>query len=280
MHASPTAAPAPLIAASGIAVAFEGRPVLQAVDIAVHAGEIVTLIGLNGSGKTTLLRVLLGLLRPDAGRVERAPGLAVGYVPQRFAVERTLPLTVRRFLELGRIGGAGRPEAILEEVGADGLLGRQLAQLSGGELQRVLLARALLREPGLLVLDEATASVDVAGQVELYRLIHAIRDRRRCGVLAVSHDLHVVMGATDIVVCLNNHVCCTGTPRRVVEDPAFLALFGPRHARDLAVYAHRHDHAHDLHGDAVGLSGPAHEHAHGHGHAHGHPHLHRREPRA
>ena len=257
-HPAPPAGK-PLVAAEGVTLAFDGRPVLHEVDMAVGRAEIVTLIGLNGSGKTTLVKVLLGLLAADAGRVARAPGLTIGYVPQRFQVERTLPLTVRRFLALGRRHAGADAAAVLAEAGAGRVLDRQLAALSGGELQRVLLARALLARPDLLVLDEPTAGVDVTGQIELYRLIRAIRDRYGCGVLLVSHDLHVVMASTDRVVCLNHHVCCTGTPTRIVGHPAFVRLFGPTIGRDLAVYSHAHDHAHDVHGDLV-ETGRGHRH--------------------
>ncbi len=226
-----------------------GKAVLSDVGLTARAGEIVTLIGPNGSGKTTLVRVVLGLLRPDRGRVYLRPETRVGYMPQRVVVERTLPLTVARFLALGARGAGGRLGAVLGEVGAAGLGARPVQALSAGEMQRVLLARALLREPDLLVLDEPAQGVDVTGQEELFDLITRIRDRRGCGVLMVSHDLHLVMASTDTVVCLNHHVCCTGRPEAVSRDPAYLALFGPHAGRGLAVYAHQHDHRHDAGGE-------------------------------
>lgn len=270
---APQRAAAPLIEGDRLSLSFDGRPVLRDVDIALRPREIVTLIGLNGSGKTTLVRVLLGLVRPEGGRVRRRAGLTIGYMPQRFAVERTMPLTVARFLDLGRRPRGRRPDEVLAEVGAGAVMQRQVANLSGGEMQRVLLARALLGEPDLLVLDEPSANLDVTGQVELYRLIRTIRDRHGCGILLVSHDLHVVMAATDLVVCLNQHVCCSGTPTRVVEDPAFVRLFGPRHGRDLAVYSHEHDHEHDVRGAPVrhDVRGAPVQHDHA-GHEHGHDH--------
>jgi zinc transport system ATP-binding protein len=239
----------PLISVSGIRVAFDGRPILSAVDLAVQPGEIVTLIGPNGSGKTTLVRVLLGLLKPATGRVARRPGLRIGYIPQQLHVDETLPLTVERFLRLCAPRARGRLPQVLAEVGVGHLLARSFQAVSGGEMKRVLLAQALLREPDLLVLDEPSASVDVTGQAELFALIKSIRDARRCGVLLVSHDLHLVMAATDHVVCLNRHVCCTGRPEAVSRDPAYLALFGPELAGRLAVYTHEHDHRHGLSGD-------------------------------
>ena len=235
----------PLVAAHGVSVSFGRRNVLDRVDMAVHPGEIVTLIGLNGAGKSTLVRVLLGIIAPSGGRVERAPGLRIGYAPQHVNRDPVLPMTVRRFLTLGAPAARERLETLLAEVGAGAILDRPVADISGGELHRVLLARALLREPGLLVLDEPLAGVDVSSQSELYRLIASIRDRHGCGVLLVSHDLHLVMAATDTVVCINRHVCCSGHPRAIARDPAFASLFGRHVANTLAVYEHSHDHHHD-----------------------------------
>jgi zinc transport system ATP-binding protein len=235
--------PSPLVDIVGIRVAFGGRVALSEVSLALSPGEIVTVIGPNGAGKTTLLRVVLGLQRPDAGSVQRRPGLCVGYVPQRLAIDETLPLTVRRFLTL--VSGTRRPiKDVLAEVGAPHTSDLPVQTLSGGEFQRVLLARALLREPDLLVLDEPVQGVDIAGQAELFALIRRIRDRRGCGVLLVSHDLHLVMAATDHVICLNHHVCCSGHPEAVSRDPAYRALFGAA-IDGFALYAHHHDHRHD-----------------------------------
>ena len=252
-HASPsdTAQAPPLVEARGVSLHFGRRSVLEGVDLAVHAGEIVTLVGLNGAGKSTLIRVLLGILKPSRGKVVRVPGLRIGYAPQYVHRDPILPMTVRRFLTLGAPAVRGRLEALLAEVGAGGILDHPLAAISGGEMHRVLLARALLREPGLLVLDEPLAGVDVTSQSELYLLIAAIRDRYGCGVLLVSHNLHLVMAATDTVVCLNRHVCCTGHPHAVTRDPAFVSLFGPHVSSALAVYRHSHDHHHDALGEPV-----------------------------
>ncbi len=258
-----------LLQLAGVAVRFGTDPVLDAVDLEVRAGEIVTLIGPNGSGKTTLVRAALGLVRPQAGRVQRRAGVRIGYVPQHLSVDATLPLSVERFVSLPV--GVTRAQArdALAEAGAGPITGHALRSLSGGELRRVLLARALARRPDLLILDEPTAGVDVAGQADLYRLIERLRRRLGCGVLLVSHDLHLVMAATDRVVCLNRHVCCTGTPEDVVADPAYLTLFGIHGPARLALYTHRHDHDHDLHGDVAQSgdeaprSGPSPSHAHG-----------------
>lgn len=252
----------PLVEAKGVGVRFGANAVLQNVDLAVGQGRIVTVVGPNGAGKSTLLRVMLGLVTPDAGTVARRPGMRVGYVPQRLVVEPTLPMTVRRFLRLAVTGrDESRIPAALDRVRARRVIERQMNDLSGGELQRVLLARAILRRPDLMVLDEPLGGVDVAGQAELYDLIARLRDDLGCGVLMVSHDLHLVMAATDDVVCLNRHVCCAGHPEAVSRHPEYVALFGESLAASLAVYTHRHDHAHDIAGGVV----PEHRHDHDHG---------------
>ncbi|MCB2102354.1 MAG: zinc ABC transporter ATP-binding protein ZnuC [Rhodobacterales bacterium] len=247
----------PLVTLSGVGLSLGGRVILDGVDLAVKPGRIVTLIGPNGAGKTTLIRLALGLLKPDRGTVRRRPNLRVGYLPQKLRVDPVLPLTVKRLMGLtARVGTADRRRA-LAEVGAAHLERAAVQDLSGGEMQRVMLARALLREPDLMVLDEPIQGVDVAGQLALYDLIGAIRDRHGCGILMVSHDLHMVMAATDDVLCINRHVCCHGHPEAVSQHPEYLALFGPRAAGSLAVYTHHHDHHHDLHGDVVDEHGLA-----------------------
>ena len=199
------------------------------------------MVGPNGSGKSTLLRVLIGAERPDAGRIVRAPGLRIGYVPQKLAVDATLPMTVAAFSR-SPSGGARPGREALERVGIAGLGGRQLAALSGGQFQRALLAQALLRRPGLLVLDEAAQGLDQPGEARFYRLIEQIRGELGCAVLMVSHDLHVVMAASDRVICLNGHICCEGTPTVVSAAPEYRALFGFGTQGALALYRHDHDH--------------------------------------
>lgn len=241
----------PLLTVEGVSLAIRGNPILQDVHLQVRTGEIVALIGPNGAGKSTLVRVVLGLLSPDCGRVWRKPGARIGYMPQRLAVDETLPLTARRFITLGMPASRERVRALLEEVGAARVLDAPVQAVSGGEMQRVLLARALLREPDLLVLDEPIQGVDLNGQYELYDLIGDLRRQRGCGILMVSHELHLVMAATDHVLCLNRHVCCSGHPEHVARDPAYLQLFGIDGARRLAIYHHHHNHRHDLHGTVV-----------------------------
>lgn len=244
----------PLVSLHGVTVTVAGRALLDSVDATVSSREIVTVLGPNGAGKTTLVKVVLGLLEPSRGEVVRRPGIRLGYVPQAFAVDPTLPLSVRGYLQL-----AGAPRgtdlgAALVEVGLEDLLARPMTVLSGGEQRRVQLARALLRAPDLLVLDEPLSGVDLAGQQELYRLIADIRDRRGCGILLVSHDLHLVMAATDRVLCLDGHVCCSGRPHEIADDPAFRRLLGEPVQPALALYRHHHDHAHH-HAHHVGTSG-------------------------
>jgi zinc transport system ATP-binding protein len=230
-----------LIQLHDVSVKFHQHLALQNISLNLNRREIVTLIGPNGAGKSTLVRVILGLLQPYAGIVMRQTGIRIGYMPQKLHIDAVLPLTVERFLTLQ----GEQPKQILQqtlsEVGVKlALLKRPIQQISGGEMQRVLLARALLREPDLLVLDEPIQGVDVIGQYELYELIAKIRTQRGCGILMVSHDLHLVMAATDLVVCLNQHICCMGHPETVSQHPAYQALFGIRAAADLAIYAHHH----------------------------------------
>lgn len=247
--------PKALIGARGLKVVRAGRTILTDIDLDIHGGEILTLIGPNGAGKTTLVRTLLGLERPDGGTVHRRPGVRIGYVPQRFDIDRTLPMTVARFLALGDGARKDRIASALEEVGASRVIGQQLSELSGGELQRVVLARALLNDPELLVLDEPVRGVDYVGEAELYALIGRLRDTRGLGVLLISHDLHVVMAQSDRVICLNRHVCCSGVPETVAQHPEYTRLFGPEQARTFAVYQHRHDHRHDLAGEETPTKG-------------------------
>lgn len=238
-----------LISARGVGLNRSGRPILQAIDLDIGRGEIVTVIGPNGAGKTTLVRVLLGLEAPDAGDIRRAKALVIGYVPQRFDVDPAIPLSVARFVSLGRRAAPEEITRILSDVGAGALADRQLSELSGGELQRALLARALVRSPGLLVLDEPVRGVDYAGEAELYALIGRLRSERGFGVLLVSHDLHVVMAQSDRIVCINRHVCCSGVPESVAQHPEYSRLFGPQAALAFGLYHHHHDHRHDLAGE-------------------------------
>lgn len=241
---------APLIKLSKASLSFDGRQVLHDVNLAIHEREIVTLIGPNGGGKSSVVRIVLGLQNTPSGEVRRRAGLRIGYMPQRMPLNPHMPLSVQTFLALD----GSKAKAIrgaLEDAGVADLASSPLQRISGGELQRVLFARALLKQPELLVLDEPAQGVDLAGQAELYQLIARARDELGCAVLMVSHDLNIVMANTDTVICLNRHVCCHGHPDHVSTHPEFLELFGDRVADTLAVYHHHHDHDHDVHGDVV-----------------------------
>lgn len=237
-------------------------PVLAQVDFRIHPGEIVTVVGPNGSGKSSLIRALLGHLPPAGGRVTRRAGLRIGYVPQRVQLDTAIPMTVRRFLSLPTRVSDAQADGALARTGVSGVGARQLTQLSGGQFQRVLLARALLSDPHLLVLDEPTQGLDQPGIVAFYQLIEEVRRQTGAAVLMVSHDLLVVMRSSDRVVCLNGHVCCEGTPQHVSTAPEYLALFGAEAEGTLALYRHHHDHDHDL------MPGPGHIHGPGCGHDH------------
>lgn len=235
----------PLIETRGLSVRYGPVTALAEVDLTIAQGEIVTVIGPNGSGKSSLVRAILGAVRPAAGRIDRAPGLKIGYVPQKLAVDERMPLTVGRFLSLPDRRPAAEIAEMLARTGVAGLESRQITALSGGQFQRVLLARALLARPDLLILDEATQGLDQPGTAAFYELIEDIRRETGAAILMVSHDLHVVMSASDRVICLNGHVCCEGQPHVVTAAPEYRALFGYGTHGTMALYQHNHDHAHD-----------------------------------
>lgn len=239
-----------LVTLQDVSVHFDKQPAVDRVNLTVSRGDIITVIGPNGAGKTTLIKAILGVQSLTAGRIERLSGLRTGYVPQHIEFQPTLPLTVKRFMALTGAKPAACREA-LGQTGVASLYGASIHTLSGGEMQRLLIARALVRKPDLLVLDEPAQGVDVNGQAALYELIRELRDRLHCGVIMISHDLHLVMAATDQVLCLNQHICCSGHPEQVSNDPAFVDLFGRAVADTVAIYHHEHHHHHDLHGDVI-----------------------------
>jgi zinc transport system ATP-binding protein len=246
-----------LVQVENLSVRYGARTVLSRVSLNVEPGEIVTIVGPNGSGKTSLLRAIIGAVKPFQGRVAHGSGVKIGYVPQKLHIDETLPITVSRFLKLP--GGIAAPDIdrALTQAGVPDLSTAQLSQLSGGQFQRVLLARALIGKPDLLILDEATQGLDQRGSAAFYQQIERVRHDTGCAILMISHELHVVMSASDRVICLNGHVCCEGTPAVVASAPEYRALFGSGTGGALALYRHEHDHGHD-HGD--------HDHDHTHDH--------------
>ncbi|MBF0588720.1 MAG: ATP-binding cassette domain-containing protein [Magnetococcales bacterium] len=227
------------------------REILKDINLAIQPGRVVTVIGPNGAGKSTLVKVILGLITPSQGQLWRRPGLSVGYVPQKLNMDPVLPLSVHRLMTLTKRASRDEVHKALTETGVAQRIDSAVHGLSGGEFQRVLIARALLRRPDLLVLDEPVQGVDFVGEAALYKLISEIRDRRGCGILMVSHDLHVVMGATDWVVCLNRKICCEGEPERVIQHPEYAEMFGHQ-ASSFAVFPHHEtSHADDPLDEAV-----------------------------
>ncbi len=232
-----------LITVKNLHVAYGANIVLRHVDLYLQPGEIVTIVGPNGSGKTSLLRAIIGATEPASGKITLQPGLKIGYVPQRLHIDPTLPITVERFMRLTAGVSKAVCRDVLDIVGVPDLLMRQMSQLSGGQFQRVLLARALINRPDVLLLDEATQGLDQPGSAAFYRQIEQVRRDTGCAVLMISHELHVVMSASDRVICLNGHVCCEGAPAVVASAPEYRALFGTGTGGALALY--RHDHNHD-----------------------------------
>lgn len=238
-----------LIHGKHISIAYNGRQILQNITIHVAKEEIVTIIGPNGSGKTSLVRILLGLIKPNQGTIHKHPGLNIGYMPQKMDIGPLMPLTVRRFLSLQT--PKNKVDRTASEVGITHLLSQQMYEVSGGEMQRILLTRCLLRQPELLVLDEPIQGIDIAGQNEFYSLLDYIRSEHKTAILMVSHDLHMVMKSTDRVICINHHICCEGHPEDVSLHPEYTALFGADNMQSLAVYTHHHDHDHDISGEVI-----------------------------
>ncbi|MCJ2873068.1 zinc ABC transporter ATP-binding protein ZnuC [Rhizobium pusense] len=260
-----------LVSLANAGVQRNGRWLVRGVEFSVSKGEIVTLIGPNGSGKSTSAKMAIGVVKPTEGVVTRKAGLKVGYVPQKLSVDWTMPLSVRRLMTLTGPLAAREIDAALNATGIAHLANAEVQHLSGGEFQRALLARAIARKPDLLVLDEPVQGVDFSGEIALYDLIKNIRNSNNCGILLISHDLHVVMAETDTVICLNGHVCCRGTPQAVSQSPEYMRLFGGAAAKGLAVYSHHHDHTHLPDGRVQHADGTVTDHCHPEdGHHHGH----------
>ena len=234
-----------LINIEGLTVNYGGVTALKNVSLDVNAGEIVTIVGPNGSGKTSLLKAIIGAVTPLEGSVRIKQDLKIGYVPQRLSLDPTLPISVGKFMRLTNKVDKKSCAVTLRQAGVPELANKQMSELSGGQLQRVLLARALLGVPEILILDEATQGLDQPGSADFYRNIEKVRKSTGCAVLMISHDLHVVMSSSDRVICLNGHMCCCGTPESVIATPEYQELFGSGAGGALALYRHSHDHAHD-----------------------------------
>ena len=233
-----------LVSLDNAGVCVSDKWLVRGVSLEVFRGEIVTLIGPNGSGKSTTAKMALGVINPSEGTARCRRDIHVNYVPQKLVVDWTMPLTVKRFMALTHATNENDIERALSSTGTQHLKNAQIRNLSGGEFQRVLLARAIVNTPDLLVLDEPVQGVDFNGEIALYRLIEEFRTELNCGIILISHDLHVVMSTTNRVICLNGHVCCSGSPEAVASAPEFRTLFGDRAANELAFYKHNHDHEH------------------------------------
>ena len=238
----------PLVQLNQINVRIDERDILKNIDFSSHENEIVTLIGPNGAGKSTLIKVILGITKPSSGQIHNKKSLKLAYVPQKFNPSHSLPLRVKDLLNLEKCDSVIKAE-IVQDTGIAKLLESKVQQLSGGERQRVLLARALLRQPDILVLDEPMQGLDIQSEAELYDYVRSLPERYNCSILIVSHDLQWVMQGTQRVVCLNKHICCSGLPDRIQQHPEYLALFGDTYGKQRAFYQHHHDHC--AHGDSL-----------------------------
>ena len=233
-----------LIEITDLSVQYGSKLILQNINLSLADGEIVTIVGPNGSGKTTLFKAIIGTVPINTGTLKIRPNLKIGYVPQQLIIDKTLPITVERFLKVAQKTNMKTLANAMNLVGTEDLLTFQMNNLSGGELQRVLLARALIAQPDVLLLDEATRGLDQPGVATFYRMVDGIRKNTNCAVLMISHDLHVVMGASDRVICLNGHICCEGAPNSVASSPEYQALFGSDVDGTFALYRHHHGHSH------------------------------------
>ena len=237
----------PLISASSVTVTRDNKNILDNVSLDVGVRDFITILGPNGAGKSMLLKCLMGFFKPESGKIDKKAQLRIGYVPQQFTSEQTMPITVERFLQLRKSVPMGDIIAVATETNIETLLQKPLHILSGGERQRILLARSLIGDPELLVLDEPAQNLDISGQLAFYKLLEKIYTTRALSILMVSHDLHMVMATTKQVICLFHHICCSGEPQVVTRDPEFVSLFGHDMAEMMAVYQHGHNHTHAGH---------------------------------
>lgn len=229
-----------LLSIQDLNIKFNEHQILKDINFDVYTNQIITIIGPNGAGKSTLIKAILGFIKPSNGKIIRSPNLKIGYVPQKIHFPEQIPITALQFLKLNNNFNTN----IHTELNINPLLNKSIHKLSGGELQRILLTKALYNKPNLLLLDEPTQSIDLNGQAEFYKLCGYLQQQLNCAILMASHDLHIVMSGTNSVICLNNHVCCHGLPTTVSQHPEFIQLFG-EHMTKLAIYHHHHDHKHE-----------------------------------
>lgn len=234
-----------LISAKNVSVLKHQKSILDNIDIQISKNDFITIIGPNGAGKTMLLKCLMGFYKPTSGRIERKEKLKIGYMPQSISIINTMPITVKDFITVRKEYDDISLNKVITEVSIGEIVNKQLSVLSGGEMQRVLLARSLLNNPDLLILDEPAQNLDISGQLNFYKLIQEIYSKRDISILMVSHDLHLVMVSTKKVLCLYKHICCSGAPQQIAKDPEFLSMFGKDMANMMSIYQHSHDHNHD-----------------------------------
>mgnify|MGYP001241267799 CR=1 FL=1 len=240
----------PLIKLDNAGVYKSSKWLVRGVSLEVSKGQIVTLIGPNGSGKTTTAKMALNILNPDEGTILRNTK-KIAYVPQKINIDWALPLRVSDFMNITSNISDSLILENLKLTGVEHLIHSDIKNLSGGEFQRVLIARAIAKKPEFLVMDEPVQGVDFNGEISLYKLIKNISDNLNCGILLISHDIHFVMSSTDHVICLNGHVCCSGTPSYVAKNQAYIELFGEHTASVLSLYKHKHEHTHSIDGSIV-----------------------------
>lgn len=233
-----------LIQAKDLCVKRHNKNILENIFVNVKKNDFITIIGPNGAGKSVLLECLMGSFVPDSGEIIKKNNLSVGYIPQNFNPESSMPISVKRFLTLKKKFTPQELINIASETNISEILEKNLSDLSGGELQKVLLARSLLDEPELLILDEPAQNLDIKNQLNFYNLLNSIYKNRELSILMVSHDLHMVMSSTKQVICLYHHICCSGEPQTVAKDPEFISLFGNDMAKMMSVYQHTHNHSH------------------------------------
>ena len=233
-----------LIQAKDLCVKRHNKNILENVFVNVKKNDFITIIGPNGAGQSVLLECLMGSFVPDSGKIIKKNNLSVGYIPQNFNPESSMPISVKRFLTLKKKFTSQELINIASETNISEILEKNLSNLSGGELQKVLLARSLLDEPELLILDEPAQNLDIKNQLNFYNLLNSIYKNRELSILMVSHDLHMVMSSTKQVICLYHHICCSGEPQTVAKDPEFISLFGNDMAKMMSVYQHTHNHSH------------------------------------